>query len=41
MDIKRASVWRFLALDNVEALKEPEQNWGRTMDTVEMWVLKR
>jgi hypothetical protein len=32
MEIKRASVWRVSIVAEVEALKEPEQLWGRTTD---------
>jgi hypothetical protein len=41
MEIKSAAVWRILALGKVEALKEPKQHQGCTMDSVEVWVLKR
>lgn len=40
MDIKRPSIWRDLALAKVVALKEREQHWGPTIDTVEVSVLK-
>jgi hypothetical protein len=33
---KSASVWRVLALDKIETLKEPEQHSGCTMGTVEV-----
>jgi hypothetical protein len=33
---KCASLWRVLALDKIEALKEPKQHRGCTMDSVEV-----
>lgn len=36
MDIKRASIWDILALAEVEAAKEPQQQWGFTMGPVEV-----
>jgi hypothetical protein len=34
MDIKRASIWKALALAKVEVLKEPKQLWDHTVDPV-------
>jgi hypothetical protein len=40
MDIKRALVWRVLALVKVKALKKPKKHWGCPMDQVEIGVLE-
>jgi hypothetical protein len=36
MEIRRASIWKALALAKVEALKEPKQRLGYTVDTVKV-----
>jgi hypothetical protein len=36
IDLKRASVCRILALAKAEALKESEQQWGRTVEPLEV-----
>jgi hypothetical protein len=36
MDIKRVSIYSVLAVPNIEAVKEPQQHCGHTMDPVEI-----